>query len=205
MRQETRPAALFSRPGVALLYAFAVLVVAAAAARALVRAHTDRMSLATGRAEWIWYTSRVPQPRPIRFYAAQAFVLPEKPRRALAKVFVDREHVLYVNGERVGGAEQRPGDPLALYEVAPLLREGENRVAIEASSLTGIGGVLFSLDVEGLGRDAVVTDAGWRVDLSRDAIAGPARHRPVVWGRPPQHPWGYPRMPRPEELPLSGL
>lgn len=163
------------------------------------------MSLATGRAEWIWYTSRVPQPRPIRFYAAQAFVLPEKPRRALAKVFVDREHVLYVNGERVGGAEQRPGDPLALYEVAPLLREGENRVAIEASSLTGIGGVLFSLDVEGLGRDAVVTDAGWRVDLSRDAIAGSARHRPVVWGRPPQHPWGYPRMPRPEELPLSGL
>ena len=200
MRQETRPAAPFSRPGVALLFVLVVLVLGAAATRALVRAHTDRMRLATGRAEWIWYTSRQPEPRPIRFYATGGFVLPERPRRALAKVFVDRGHVLYVNGERAGGREQRPGDPLALYEVAPLLREGANRIAVEASSPTGIGGILFSLDVEGRGRDAFVTDGRWRVDPSRDAISGGGRYRPAVWGRPPQYPWGYPRMPRPEEL-----
>jgi hypothetical protein len=178
-----------------------VLLLGAAAARSLVRAHTDRMSLATGRAEWIWYASRMPEPRPIRFYATCGFVLREKPRRALAKVFVDREHILYVNGERVAGGEQRPGDALALYPIAPRLREGENRVAIEAASPTGVGGVLFSLDVEGLGRDVIVSSGSWRVDLSRNAISGGGRYRPVVWGSPPQYPWGYPRMPRPAELP----
>ncbi len=82
---------------------------------------------------------------------------------------------------------------------APLLCEGENRVTIEAASPRGVGGILFSLDVEGLGRDALFTDGGWRVDLSRGAISGGGRYRPVVWGRPPQYPWGYPRMPRPDE------
>ena len=94
----------------------------------------------------------------------------------------------------------RPGDPLALYEIADLLVEGRNRVAVEAASSTGIGGVLLALDVEGFGRDAVVTDGSWRVDLAPSALAEGGRYRPVVWGKPPQHPWGYPRMPRPNEL-----
>ncbi len=191
---------MLSRTGPALLYGLVLLVAAAAAARALVRAHQDRMSLSTGRAEWIWYASRVPEPKPLRFWATRDFELPRKPGRALAKVFVDSEHVLYVNGVRAGAASQRPGDPLALYEVAPLLEAGRNRVALEAASPTGIGGALLSLDVEGYGRDAVVTDADWRVDLEPSALAGGGRYRPVVWGRPPQHPWGYPRMPRPNEL-----
>ena len=191
---------MLSRPGPAFLFALLVLVLAAAAARALVRAHADRMSLATGRAAWLWYTSRLPEPRPLRFWATRDFELPVKPGRALAKVFVDREHVLYVNGVRAGGASQRPGDPLALYEVAALLSAGPNRVALEAASPTGIGGVLFALDVESFGRDALVTDAGWRVDLDPAAVSRGGRYRPVVWGRPPQYPWGYPRMPRPNEL-----
>ena len=158
------------------------------------------MRLATGRAAFLWYTGSVPRPRPLRFWATRDFELPKKPERALAKVFVDRDHVLYVNGIRAGAGTQRPGDPLALYEVAPLLAAGRNRVAIDAGSPTGVGGVLFSLDVEGFGRDALVTDAGWRVDLEPSALAEGGRYRPVVWGRPPQYPWGYPRMPRPNEL-----
>ena len=158
------------------------------------------MQLATGGAAFLWYTGRVPEPGPLRFWATRDFDLPRKPERALAKVFVDREHVLYVNGVRVGGGRHRAGDPLAVYEVAPLLAEGRNRVAIEAGSPTGIGGVLFSLDVDGFGRDAVVSDAGWRVDLEPSALAEGGRYRPIVWGRPPQYPWGYPRMPRPNEL-----
>ncbi len=180
-----------------------LLVTASAAAWSLYRAHTDRMHLRTGRAAWIWYSGRVPEPRPLRFYATRGFTLPEKPGRALAKVFVDREHVLYVNGVRAGAASQDPGDPLALYEIAPLLAAGPNRLVVEASSPTGIGGVLLSLDVENFGRDALVTDAAWRVDLDPAALERGGRYRPVVWGRPPQDPWGYPRMPRPNEL--SGL
>jgi hypothetical protein len=200
VRQQSRLDAVLSRPGPALLFALVLLVVAAAAARELLRVHTDRMNLSTGRAEWIWYTSRMPEPRPLRFWATRDFELPKQPDRALVKVFVDREHVLYVNGARAGGASQRPGDPLVLYEVAPMLNAGRNRIALEAASPTGIGGVLLSLDLEGYGRDALVTDAGWRVDLEPSALAEGGRYRPLVWGRPPQHPWGYPRMPRPNEL-----
>ena len=209
MRQPNRPEAeppqsrldaALSRPAPAFFFALLVLVLAAAALHALVRAHEDRMQLATGPAAFLWYTGRVPEPRSLRFWATRDFELPRKPERALAKVFVDREHVLYVNGVRVGGGRHQTGDPLAVYEVAPLLAEGRNRVAIEAGSPTGVGGVLFSLDVDGFGRDAVVSDAGWRVDLDPSALAEGGRFQPIVWGRPPQYPWGYPRMPRPNEL-----
>ena len=200
MRQETLPAPRPARPGAAWLYVLAVAVVGAAAARALVRAHADRMHGATGRAEWIWYTNRLPQPSPIRFFATRAFELPDKPDRALVKLFVDEEHVLWVNGKRAGAGRQRAGDPLALYDIAPLLAAGPNRLTVEAASPTGIGGILLSVDVQGFGRDALVSDGAWRVDTSREAIAGPGRYRPVVWGRPPQYPWGFPRMPRPEEI-----
>jgi hypothetical protein len=113
---------------------------------------------------------------------------------------VDREHVLFVNGTEVGRGTQAPGDPLRLYPLEASLRPGVNRIAIQASSPTGVGGILFSLDLDALGRDALVSDRRWRVDLSAEAVTSGARYRPMVWGRPPQPPWGYPRMPRPEEL-----
>ncbi len=153
-----------------------------------------------GRATWLWYTSLVPVPRPIRFYATRDFELPRAPSRATAKVFVDREHVLYVNGLRAGAGSQRPGDALRLYDLALFLRAGVNRIAIEAASPTGIGGVLFSLDLDLFGRDAVVSDGLWRVDLDPASLQRGARYRPVVWGKPPQYPWGYPRMPGPGEV-----
>ncbi len=181
----------------AALYLVAALLAGAAAIRAVVRAHEDRMHLATGRAEWIWYTTSLPDPRPLRFYATREIVLSQKPARANAKIFVDREHVLYVNGARAGAGVQRPGDPLALYDVAALIRPGVNRIAIEAGSPTGVGGILFSLDLDGFGRDALVSDRQWRVDLSAEAITAGGRYRPVVWGSPPQYPWGYPLMPGP--------
>ncbi|HEY3202988.1 MAG TPA: hypothetical protein VGL03_04940 [Thermoanaerobaculia bacterium] len=189
-----------ARPIAAYLFLLATLVVGSAALNALYRAHADRMKLETGQAEWIWYTRQISEPRPLHFYATGGFELDSAPTRALAKVFVDRSHVLYVNGARVGSGVQKPGHPLALYDLSRLLRAGSNRIAIEAASPTGIGGILFALDLEGFGRDAFVSNGLWRVDLERSAIASGARFRAQVWGRPPQYPWGYPRMPRPNEV-----
>ena len=191
---------MFSRPAAAWTYAIAVAIVALAAGRSLLRAHADRLSLATGPAQWIWYTARVPEPRPLRFFATRDFELPRAPARAFAKLFVDREHALYVNGRRVAAGVQEPGDPLAVYDLTPYLTDGVNRVALEASSPTGIGGILFSLDLDAFGRDAIFSDGKWRVDLSADAIRQGGRYRPQVWGRPPQYPWRYARLPRPNEL-----
>ena len=200
MRQETPDASVWTRPAAAALYALAVVVAASAALFSLARAHGDRLASHTGAAEWIWYTSRLPRPEPLHFYATREIVLRERPARAMAKLFVDREHVLWVNGRRAESGSQLPGDPLAIARIESLLRPGVNRIAVEASHPTGAGGLLFSLDLAGYGRDALVSNGEWRVDLDAAAITAGGRYRPVVWGRPPQYPWGYPRMPRPDEL-----
>jgi hypothetical protein len=188
-------------PALAVLYVVALLLVGAGALRALLRAHADRMESHTGPAEWIWYSGKaIRERRPLRFYATCELELPSAPSRALAKLFVDRRHVLFVNGTTAGSGTQRPGDPLAVYEVAKLFRKGSNRIAIEAESPTGAGGLLFALDLDGFGRNAVVSNGAWRVDPSPEAIVRGGRYRARVWGRPPQYPWGYPRMPTPEEV-----
>jgi len=191
---------LSSRPAFAFLYLLVVAVVGLAAVRGILAAHADRELSRTGEARWIWYSRDVKEPRELSFVATRDVVLGRAPSRATAKVFVDRWHVLWLNGRRVGGTRQRPGDPLALYEVAGLLRKGANRIALEAGSESGIGGLLFSLDLSDWGRDAVVSDERWRVDPSRGAIASGGRYRPAVWGSPPMYPWGWPRLPRPNEI-----
>jgi hypothetical protein len=195
LTRETLP----SRPGFALLYALALLLAAAGAIHATLRAHSDREHSRTGDARWIWYSRDVKEPRPIAFVATRDVVLDRPPTGATAKIFADNWHVLWVNGRKAGGASQRPGAPLALYEIAPLLSRGVNRIAIEAGSDTGAGGLLFSLDLSDSGRDAVVSDVRWRVDPSREAIRAGGRYRPAVWGSPPMYPWGWPRLPRPNE------
>ena len=196
--ENSRPP-LIARPSFALLYVLVLAIAATAAIRATLRAHEERELSRTGRAEWIWYSREVKEPSPIAFVATRDVVLDSAPERATAKVFVDAWHVLWVNGKRVGGGSQSAGDPLALYEAAPWFREGVNRIAIEAGSETGVGGILFSLDLSLSGRDAVVSDGRWRVDTSTSAISSGARYRPAVWGRPPMYPWGWPRVPRPNE------
>lgn len=191
---------LLSRPGFALLYALALVLASAGAIRATLAAHADRELSRTGDARWIWYSREIKEPLPISFVATRDVVLGQAPARATAKVFADRWHVLWVNGHRAGAGTQQPGAPLALYEIGPLLRRGVNRIAIEAGSETGAGGLLFSLDLPGSGRDAVVSDDRWRIDPSRDAIRSGGRYRPAVWGSPPMYPWGWPRLPRPDEM-----
>ena len=191
---------LFSRPSFAILYVLALAIAATAAVRATLRAHAEREFSRTGRAEWIWYSREVKEPNPISFIATRDVVLDRKPERATVKLFVDAWHVLWVNGKRVGGGKHAPGDPLALYEAAPWFTSGVNRIAIEAGSETGVGGLLFSLDLSLAGRDAVVSDGRWRVDTSPEAVVSGGRYRAAVWGRPPMYPWGWPRLPRPDEL-----
>jgi len=60
-------------------------------------------------------------------------------------------------------------------------------------------GVVVRLS-ERRGEERVVSDGRWRVDPSRGAIASGGRYRPAVWGSPPMYPWGWPRLPRPNEI-----
>ncbi|HEX9286829.1 MAG TPA: hypothetical protein VF999_06140 [Thermoanaerobaculia bacterium] len=200
MQNRSRPDSLFSRPAFAFLYVLALVITAAAAVRATLGAHADRELSRTGAAEWIWYTREVKEPMPIAFVATRDVILDRHPARATAKVFADQWHVLWVNGRKAGSGRQRPGDPLVLHEIAEFLSPGVNRIAIETGSQSGVGGLLFSLDLSDSGRDAVFSDGRWRVDPSRNAIRSGGRYRAAVWGRPPMHPWGWPRLPRPNEV-----
>lgn len=177
------------------LYVLAVLIAATAAAAAVHRRLEDRRHSHTGSAAWIWFARAGAKPRPIRFYAFREWDLAAAPSQARALVFADPEAAVWVNGERAADLRQRPGDPLAIVNLAPHLRAGKNRVVLEAASEDGVGGLLFWAEGEGIDADAIATGPRWRVTLdAREAESG-AGQPAVVWGRPPQSPWGYPDLP----------
>ena len=128
------------------------------------------------------------------FRAATDFrVSGEPPRSAPCRIFAGGSWTLDVNGRRAGAGAQRPGDALAVLDLAGYLRGGDNRVAIAVSSPDGAGGILFWLDLGG-GR-TIVSRRAWRVRSLSPEVG--TERAAVEWGRPPMYPWRYPRMPGP--------
>jgi hypothetical protein len=186
LRQENR--SLLFRWFRAAPVLIAVLIVAAAGA--LARAWNAReRSLVTGPASWIWFSLDVGESRPLRFYAERDFRLETVPVSAKARFFVDRRGSLILNGSRFVASEHQPGSRLSVFEVAPLLLSGVNRVVIEAESPTGAGGILFCLDLPEGRR--IFSDGSWLVSLSQDVLERGGGSPAGVWGRPPMYPWGY--------------
>ena len=175
----------------AALLLLGVAIVSAAGALAWARSLRDRSHLVTGSARWIWFSVDIDEPKPVRFYAERDFRLETVPASAKAKLFVDRRGSLIINGSRFAAAQQRPGSPLRVLEIAPALVVGVNRAVIEAESPTGAGGILFCLDLPD-GR-SIVSDGSWRVSLSQAVLAGGGGAAAGVWGKPPMYPWGYVR------------
>ena len=141
----------------------------------------------TGRARWIWATDDVKKPHPARFRAVKSILIEQEIGRARARMFVDRKYRLFVDESLAASGGQKPGDPLDVIDLSGRLTPGSHELAIEAESPTGIGGILFALDLTGYGRNAVVSDSSWTVD-------GKAV---FVWGEPPMYPWGFPRIAKP--------
>lgn len=166
--------------------AVAVWLAVAAASAAAVRAVDLRWrrmeSSVTGDARWIWSTDDVKSPAPTRFTAIRSIALEEGAPGARVKIFVDRAYRLLLDGVPVGSGAMKPGDPMDVWDLAGRLTPGTHVFAIEAASPTGIGGILFALDMPGRGRGALVSDASWRIG-GRPAF---------VWGSPPMYPWGFP-------------
>jgi hypothetical protein len=174
-----------------ILLATAGLLVVTAAGRFLFRTYADHAQLRTGDARWIWASAarESPEAAPMHFVASRDFARPATSAgRAQARIFVDRSYVLWINGVRMGEGEQKPGDRLDTYDVSQVLKSGRNRVSIEASSPTGVGGILFWLDPGG--GPAVVSDSTWEISGSEGK-----NHHAIIWGRPPMYPWGYPALP----------
>lgn len=174
-----------------LLLVLAAAVAAGASAHAAGRARQDARSLTTGPARWIWWTNDIEQPSTLVFRAVKAFSLASAPAVASARVFADGRWTLWINGERVGAGEQKPGDRLRTEDASGRLRAGENRLVLEVVSSTGAGGILFALDADGR-RNVVVSDATWRVARSEEEARAGGGRPAIVWGKPPMYPWKYP-------------
>jgi|PersoiStandDraft_1058852.scaffolds.fasta_scaffold40707_3 hypothetical protein len=166
----------------AALWLAAIAITAAATVRAVDLAWRRLESSSTGHAKWIWDAGAVTHPAPLRFTASRSLVIAEPVSWARAKIFVQDGYVLRLDGQQVGAGEMRPGDPLDVYDLSSAFPPGVHVFEIEAESATGIGGILFALDISGHGRGAVVSDGSWRI-----------RGRPAwVWGEPPIYPWLFP-------------
>jgi hypothetical protein len=161
------------------------------------------LSHLTGGAEWIWVTD-VLDPvhvQPAMFVASLRLDAP--PPGALLKVCGDREYVVYLNGSPAACGWNRPGFRLDLYDVGHLLRQGSNVIAVEVRSPTPVGGLLVALDVDGVGRNVLVSGPAFvaRSHFSLGASDPSDRPVPVTWGMPPRFPWGYPKpLPHPRTL-----
>ena len=155
----------------------------------------------TGAAEWIWADGIGAEPgRPASYVLLRDFELPAAPEAA-ARLFVvaDREYAVHLNGHQIARGAYRRGEPIDEFQVAHLLREGSNRLTIEARTPHGDGGVLAGIELDD-GSMPVVTDADWRFTEAWDprlvkgetplADAAPALRSVRVWGRPPVGRWG---------------
>jgi hypothetical protein len=180
------PSVVHSVKRSSVVWLVAILAVGAASVRAVDLAWRRMENSQTGRAKWIWATDDVKVERPARFVARRSIVIEEAVTYARVKIFVDRKYRVFLDGRVVGAGGMAPGDPLDEYDVSDRFPRGIHTFSIEAESPTGIGGILFALDISGHGRNAVVSDATWAVD-GRPAF---------VWGEPPMYPWGFPAVGR---------
>ena len=134
----------------------------------------------------------------MRFYAAREIRLDAVPPRLTARFLVDPEYRLLVNGSEIAAGRCRAGDALVSVNLAPHLHPGINRVAIEASSADGIGGILFEAEGPDSSAGALASSALWRVAPDLETIERGKGAPAIVWGPPPQSPWGYPAAPEGE-------
>ncbi len=170
-----------------------------AAALALVVVHRfwiKELSHATGRAQWMWVTDQFHRLAPAGGLFVANFTLASPPREALLKVCGDREYVVYANGTPAACGWSRPGFRLDLYDIGHLLRQGENVLAVEVRSPTPVGGVLLALDVVGVGANVLASGPAFvlRRHFSLSAREPDDLPVPLLLGRPPRQPWGYPRL-----------
>jgi hypothetical protein len=176
------------------LLGIAVLVTFLAGLHGLHRFWTSSMWHLTGPAKWVWLTDDLERLYPEVGLFVAKLNLAAPPPSALLKICADREYVVWVNGTIAACGWSRPGFRLDLYDIAHLLRVGDNTLVVEARSPTPVGGLLASLDVDGLGRDVLVTgrDFVLRRRFSLQPPAPDEPRPPVSWGSPPRFPWGYP-------------
>lgn len=119
-------------------------------------------SAAEPRRLWIWTSDPPRSTVPLAFLAVRDFQVDLVPPAARLSVIGDAEYAVWVNGHRIGSGAYTAGAPFDVYEVAPLLAPGRNRVLLELRSATGSGGATLRVE-DDRGGELVATDDRWYV------------------------------------------
>lgn len=122
------------------------------------------------RALWIWAAGEA-KPRNAYLYARKTFILKDAPQSAVLHCSADSRYRLHVNGSYVGQGpvpSTRGSVYYDTYDVAPLLQEGENSIALLIHHL-GEGtyscdpvraGLICQLEADG---EIIGTDETWKL------------------------------------------
>jgi len=154
---EARSLAARARP----LFAILLLLVAVVAAERL-HGFGRLRTLGAPRQLWIWSADPPDLVEPRAFFVARDFDLATVPASARLEVIGDPEYVVYLGGDRIGSGSYEAGQGLDVYEVAPELHPGSNRVVLELRSPIGSGGATLRI-VDAAGRKLVATDDHWHI------------------------------------------
>lgn len=180
-----------------------VLLLLLASAVAAERGRWFPRLLAAGSPErlWIWADVAPREVRPRAFFLVGDFELAAVPASARLEIGGDPEYVVRLNGQRVGSGSYRAGSAIDSYELSGLLQAGRNRVAVEARSPIGSGGVTVRI-VDGEGRSLAASDGDWRVlpgvwrFVVNPALPLPEAPAARVLGRAPYARWALPEIRR---------
>jgi hypothetical protein len=152
-----RPFHARAKPVLTLL---ALLVVAVAAER--LHWFGRLRALSEPHRAWIWSADPPELVVPRAFFVARDFEVGKLPATARMEVLGDPEYIVYLNNQRIGSDVYRAGQGLDVFEVAPRLRTGTNRVVLELRSAVGSGGATLRI-VDGSGHLLVATDSRWHL------------------------------------------
>ena len=154
-------------------------------------------------AEWIWAESRGEPGTATAFFAVKDFELPFRATEGELRILADEEYQLALNGRRFAVGRYREGAGLDAYPLAPVLRRGKNRIAVELRSARGAGGLLVRLEAKTKDGEAavIVSDGSWSIlrrfddfdrfrQRTRPVAEARDREDPVVWGSQPAGRWG---------------
>ncbi|MGB9876466.1 MAG: alpha-L-rhamnosidase N-terminal domain-containing protein [bacterium] len=120
------------------------------------------------RAYWVWYPEANSKgEQNVTFFFRKRFHLPEEVKSARVWITADDAYTLYINGKLIGSDGR--WEEAERYDVAKILRKGENIIAVEAYNGGGPGGLLCELEVElKSGKKLwIVSDKSWKVERER--------------------------------------
>lgn len=126
------------------------------------------------RAAWVGYPGGSDV-----LYLRKSIVLAAVPTRAWLRVAAIDAFEVYLNGQRIGREEYVGGWPSGVYDIAGLLHQGRNVLALKAESTTFGTTATIAASLEWIGtmgiEHAVATDSTWRAER-RQRFSGLGQH-----------------------------